>query len=76
MCTQTITVENKILEVGPTGFSYWSIQKAIDDACNGDTILVHDGTYIENINLVYKNLVIKSENGAMHTINSEHNYLG
>jgi subtilisin-like proprotein convertase family protein len=67
-CTQIITVEKRIIEAGPIGYDYWSIQKAIDDACDGDTIIVHDGTYIENNILIDKNLVVKSKNGAMHTI--------
>jgi hydrogenase maturation factor len=36
-------------EVG-AGHAYTSIQTAIDDAGYGEMILVHDGTYMENIN--------------------------
>ena len=39
-----------------------SIQAAIDGAAAGDTIIVKDGIYTENVN-VYKALTIKSENG-------------
>ena len=41
---------------------YPTIQNAIDNANHGDTIVVRDGTYIENI-IVDKTLVILSENG-------------
>jgi parallel beta-helix repeat protein len=36
------------LHVGPGGYS--SIQDAIDDANNGDSVIVHPGIYYENIN--------------------------
>jgi hypothetical protein len=32
-----------ILEVGPSGYEYNSIQSAIDNAGHGDKVLVHDG---------------------------------
>jgi len=41
---------------------YPTIQEAVDSANNWDTIIVRDGTYIENIN-INKQLTIKSENG-------------
>jgi len=41
---------------------YTTIQLAIDNANNGDTIIVRDGEYLENIN-VDKSVTIKSENG-------------
>jgi parallel beta-helix repeat protein len=44
-----------------------SIQDAMNAADPGDTIIVGDGTYIENID-VNKRLTIKSENGADSTI--------
>ncbi|NAT10970.1 hypothetical protein C4E22_05415 [ANME-1 cluster archaeon AG-394-G06] len=44
-----------------------SIQGAIDNANAGDTIIVRDGTYTENIT-VYKRLTIQSETGADSTI--------
>lgn len=37
-----------------------SIQAGIDVAANGDTILVHPGTYLENIEISSKNLYISS----------------
>lgn len=53
-------------EVGE-GYAYTSIQDAINDAIHGETILVHDGTYIENINFIGKAITIRSENGAANT---------
>ena len=44
-----------------------SIQAAVDAADPGDTIIVRDGIYTENIN-VYKRLIIFSENGSASTI--------
>ena len=45
-----IRVEGLILHVGGTGEgNYTSIQDAIEDAFDGDTIFVHNGTYHENI---------------------------
>jgi parallel beta-helix repeat protein len=44
-----------------------SIQTAVDAASPGDTIIVRDGTYTENVN-VNKRLTIQSENGADRTI--------
>lgn len=46
---------------------YAKIQYAVDNAGTGDTIIVRDGTYIENIN-VDKRLTIKSENGSENCI--------
>ena len=46
---------------------YPTIQAAVDAASAGDTIIVRDGTYIENIE-VDKSLTIQSENGPDSTI--------
>jgi len=56
-----------IKEVGE-GYAYTSIQAAIDDADYGETVLVHDGTYIENINFKGKEITVRSEHGAASTI--------
>ena len=56
-----------ILKVGP-GYHYTSIQAAIDDASDGYTVLVHDGTYLEKINFKGKAITVVSENGAENTI--------
>ena len=44
------------------------IQWAVDNASAGDTIIVRDGTYNENVNVNKDYLTIKSENGAETTI--------
>jgi len=46
---------------------YAKIQWAVDAANLGDTIIVRDGTYTENVN-VNKRLTIESENGSAKTI--------
>jgi predicted outer membrane repeat protein len=55
------------LEVG-TGKPYTTIQSAISDAVNGDTVLVYDGTYVENIIFNGNHITVKSVNGAASTI--------
>ena len=47
---------------------YEKIQWAVDNASVGDTIIVRDGTYTENINVNKPHLTIRSENGADSTI--------
>ena len=48
--------------------NYLTIQSAIDSASVNATIIVRDGTYVENINISKPNLTIKSENGHNSTI--------
>jgi hypothetical protein len=60
-------VRTTILHVG-LDKPYNTIQSAIDAAQDGDTVLVHDGTYVENINFQGKKITVKSENGASNTI--------
>ncbi len=68
-CILTGGVEAAILEVGPSGYLYTSIQAAINAAVSGeDTVLVHDGTYVENISFSGKAITVKSANGAASTI--------
>jgi len=45
-----------------------TLQKAIDAGSNGDTVLVSDGTYMENIDCKGKAITIKSVNGPATTI--------
>ena len=47
---------------------YATIQAAINAASNGDTILVSDGTYTENIDFKGKAITLKSINGPSTTI--------
>ncbi len=51
---------------GPADFT--TIQDAVNNANPGDTIIVKDGIYTENIELNKANLIMKSENGALKTI--------
>ena len=52
---------------------YAKIKWAVNNATAGDTIIVRDGTYTENVN-VSKRLTIKSENGSDLTIVQAKNY--
>jgi parallel beta-helix repeat protein len=45
-----------------------TIQAAIDGAANGDTVLVSDGTYTENIDFKGKAITVKSVNGPANAI--------
>ncbi|HID20292.1 MAG TPA: hypothetical protein EYP28_05090 [Methanophagales archaeon] len=45
-----------------------TIQWAVDNATAGDTIIVRDGTYPENVKVNIERLTINSENGSDHTI--------
>ena len=66
-CLFTVTAYAATLEVGPLDYPYTSIQEAINDADTGDTVLVHDGTYVENINFSGKVITVKSVSGAAST---------
>ena len=47
-----------------------TIQHAVDNESvhGGDTIIVHDGTYTENVEVLGKSLTIRSDNGSAVTI--------
>jgi len=47
---------------------YSTIQEAVDAASSGDTIIVRDGTYTENVAVNKDHLTISSENGAEVTV--------
>jgi len=55
------------LEVGPSGYAFNSIQNAIAVAAAGDTVLVHAGTYQENIIIDAVDLTIKAASGPIVT---------
>ncbi len=54
-------------EDDPANHRWNTIQEGINDANDGDTIIVMDGIYTENVD-VNKRLTIKSENGSALTI--------
>jgi parallel beta-helix repeat protein len=47
---------------------YPTIHQAVNAANSGDTIIVRDGTYIENVDVNKPHLTIRSENGAASTV--------
>jgi len=51
-----------------------TIQYGIDQSSNGDTILVHPGTYVENIDFSGKNIVLVSRDGPDSTLIDGNNY--
>ena len=65
--TATTAPTRSIIVDDSGGADYTSIQAAVDNASAGDTILVRDGTYTENID-INKRLTLKSENGSENTI--------
>ncbi|MGA1871826.1 MAG: hypothetical protein ACMUJM_25160 [bacterium] len=50
------------------GSAYCSIQDAIDNAFDGDTIVVPDGAYSENISFTGKALTLRSAHGPISTV--------
>jgi nitrous oxidase accessory protein NosD len=44
-----------------------TIQQAVNNAIQGDTIIVRDGTYTKNVNVNVAHLTIRSENGSAST---------
>ncbi|HID19374.1 MAG TPA: hypothetical protein EYP28_00310 [Methanophagales archaeon] len=55
-----------VAENGSANFT--RIQDAINISCAGDTIIVKNGTYTENVDVNVKNLTIRSENGSGSTL--------
>ncbi|WP_164997849.1 right-handed parallel beta-helix repeat-containing protein [Methanolobus psychrotolerans] len=66
MCTGTATASIYTVGTG-SGYNYTTINAAVYNASPGDTILVSDGTYTENIN-ISKPLTVISENGLATTV--------
>lgn len=48
-----------VLEVAKTGAPHSTIQSAVDSASEGDTILIHPGTYFETVNVTTPGLRIR-----------------
>jgi len=65
---KTGTRQSQPLEVGESGADYTSIQTAIDEAYDGDIILVNDGIYPRSIDFMGKSISLKSKNGYKNTI--------
>jgi parallel beta-helix repeat protein len=64
LCTLISTASGAMIYVPD---NYTKIQWAVDNATAGDTVIVRDGTYSENVN-VDKQLTIRSENGSANCI--------
>ncbi len=57
-----------VRNVCKSGCAYRTIQSAIDAASSGDTVLVHDGIYVELIDFECKAITIRSVNGPGATV--------
>jgi hypothetical protein len=66
--SENITADNTPFSLSSNTYyapdGYAKIQWAVDNASVGDTIIVRDGTYIENVDVNKDNLTIKSESVA------------
>lgn len=47
---------------------FGTIQEAVDQALDGDTVIVRPGTYFENIDFLGKAIVVRSEKGSLVTV--------
>jgi nitrous oxidase accessory protein NosD len=61
-----VQASDDVLTVGPDG-EYDSIQSALDDADDGDTVLVGNGTYKERITITTPNVTVQSRHGPSET---------
>jgi len=66
-----VTPEGSDTPDGTIYYPFSSIQAAIDQSVDGDTILVHPGTYIENINYNGHNIMV----GSMFIMTDDTSYI-
>jgi len=55
------TASADTLKIGSSGCDYTKIQDAVDNASVGDTVLVYNGIYAENVKINNKDLTIEGE---------------
>jgi len=61
--TEGVSIIGNTLHVGGSGSgNYTTIQSAIDDATDGDTVFVYSGTYYENVRIVKKTIILIGQN--------------
>ena len=67
-----ISFDGNTLYVGGSGpNNYTTIQSAIDDASDGDTVFVYDGTYYENLN-INTSILLKGQDQNTTIIDGNH----
>ncbi len=59
LCTTSVSAQIITVKQDGTG-DFTTIQAAVDSAQNGDTVLVWQGTYVENIEIISKNITLGS----------------
>ena len=70
--TTPVILKGNILYVGGSGTgNYTKIQDAIDDASDGDTVFVYNGTYYENV-IVHKAINLVGEDATTTIIDGMH----
>jgi len=62
------TTGNDSLNNGSESEPFASIQHGINASVNRDTVIVYIGTYVENLRFFGKNIVVRSNEGALKTI--------
>ncbi len=72
LCVAILSVASigpaETLEVCASGCPYATIQAAIIRSVANDTVLVHDGTYLETLDTYGRAITIRSENGPASTV--------
>lgn len=67
--SETPKILGNVLTVGSGPGNYTTIQKAIDNSSNGDTIFVYSGTYSENVDTKLKRITLQGQDIATTIIN-------